>query len=494
MAKLLLGTVVVLLACLELGSAYRLVCYFTNWAQYRPGAGKFMPKNVDPCLCTHLIYAFAGMKDNKITTIEVNDVAFYHSLNSLKNKNGNLKTLLSIGGWNFGSHKFSVMVSTAENRQTFINSVISFLRGYGFDGLDIDWEYPMGVNKHLFTLLAQEMLAAFQAEAKSSGKSRLLISAAVSASPGYVNYRYEVPQIGKILDFFNVMTYDFFGPWNINTGENSPLYPLPNNRGYTNLYFNVDYVMKYWRTQGAPTEKLNVGFATYGHTFKLTSSAHGVGASAGGAGTAGKYTKQAGILSYYEICDFLKTGGSGWDAPQVVPYAYNAHTWVGYDNMKSFTDKAEWLKKNNFGGAMVWDLAMDDFSGTFCNQGPYPLINALHTGLGISTACVPSKTTLRPAVPPTQAPSGGGGNSGGGGGSSSGGGGGSSSGGGGGSSSGGGGGSSSGHAFCVGKTNGTYADPKDKNKFYQCVNGRTYKESCAPGLVFDSACSCCNWA
>ncbi|XP_078054039.1 acidic mammalian chitinase-like [Mustelus asterias] len=462
MAKLLLGTAVVLLACLELGSAYRLVCYFTNWSQYRPGAGKFLPENVDPCLCTHVIYSFAGMKHNQITTTEVNDVKLYHSFNSLKNKNGNLKTLLSIGGWKFGGQKFTAMASSAGTRQIFIKSVISFLRGYGFDGLDIDWEYPGTVGKRLFTVLVKEMLAAFEAEAKSSGKPRMLISAAIGAAPGYINMRYEVANLGQILDFFNVMTYDFFGSWNIATGENSPLFPLPNDHHYTNLYFNVDYVMNFLRKQGAPAEKLNVGFAAYGHTFILASSKTGVGAYTAGRGAAGKYTNQAGILAYYEICSFLKGGTEKWDAPQVVPYAYKGKEWVGYDNVRSFTDKAKWLKKNNFGGAMVWTLAMDDFSGSFCNEGPYPLINALHTELGISAACAPSKTTLPPAVPPTQAPGGG---------------------------SGGG-----GSGFCVGKANGTYPDRKDKNKFYECVNGRTYEEHCGSGLVYDTACSCCNWA
>ncbi|XP_072335923.1 acidic mammalian chitinase-like [Scyliorhinus torazame] len=394
------------------------------------------------------------MKDNKITTFDTNDLTLYHSFNSLKNKNRNLKTLLSIGGWNFGTQKFSTMVSKSENRQIFIKSVIRLLRGYGFDGLDIDWEYPGRQNKHLFTVLAQELVAAFEVEAKISGQPRMLLSAAVSAGMGNIGMSYEVPELGKYLDFFNVMTYDFVGSGNIVTGENSPLYPLPNNKHYTNLYFNVNFTMNYWRIQGAPAEKLNIGFPTYGHTFRLTTSDHGIGAPSGGPGPAGKYTRSTGSLAYYEICTLLKSGTSIWNAPQVVPYGYKGDTWIGYDNVKSFRDKAEWLTKNNFGGAMVWTLAMDDFSGSFCNQGPYPLINALHTGLGISSACVPSKTTLKPAVPVTQPP---------------------------------------GSGFCANKSNGFYADPKDKTKFYQCDDGVTYLKNCIPGLVYDPSCTCCNW-
>ncbi|XP_032898834.1 acidic mammalian chitinase-like [Amblyraja radiata] len=476
MAKLLLGTAVVLLACLQLGSAYRLVCYFTNWAQYRPGEGKYMVQSVDPCLCTHIIYAFAGMKSNQIATYEWNDPKLYKEVNSLKNKNSNLKTLLSVGGWNFGTQKFTAMVASSGTRQIFIKSVIAFLRGYGFDGLDIDWEYPGSrgsppVDKHLYTILVQELMAAFEAEGKSAGKPRLLLSASVAGGKSNIDTGYEVPQLSKVIDFFNVMTYDFYGPWSHVTGENSPLYPLPNDKDYTNIYFNVEYAMNYWKGKGAPLEKLNVGFPTYGHTFRLTSSSTAVGAPAGGAGPAGKYTRTAGFLAYYEICGFLNGATSEWNAPQDTPYAFKTGIWIGYDNVKSFGDKVEWLKKNNFGGAMVWDLALDDFSGAFCHQGPYPLINSLHSGLGISGACVPSKTTLKPAVPPTDAPSGGGG----------------------GGSSGGGGSGGGGSGFCKGKANGTFPDPKDKNKFYQCANGRTYLKSCATGLVFDLSCKCCNW-
>ncbi|XP_051021381.1 chitinase-like protein 3 [Acomys russatus] len=373
----------------QLGSAYQLMCYFNNWPLYLPGVGSMETADIDPCLCTHLIYSFAGIWKNNITMSKKKDLDDYKDFNDLKKRNNKLKTLLSIGCWNFGAGLFTTMVSTRESRESFITSVINLLREYGFDGLNLAWQYPGCYgspprDKHLFIVLMQEIRKAFEKEVSKIKKPRLLVTAAVAGVISTIHSGYEILQLSQSLDYIQVMTYDLHGSWDGYTGENSPLYKSPTDTGIKTFY-NINSIMDNWKSKGAAPEKLIVGFPAYGHTFILSDATKtGIGSPSNRGGHPGLYTKKTGVWAYYEICTFLENGATQvWNSAQQVPYAYHGNEWVGYDNIKSFHIKAQWIKRNNFGGAMIWAIDMDDYTGTFCDQGRFPLTSSLKKALKV---------------------------------------------------------------------------------------------------------------
>lgn len=215
---------------------FKVICYFTNWAWYRQEGGRFVPEDIDPDLCTHVLYGFAVLDGSTLTMKSHDpwadiDNKFYEKVAAFKSKG--LKVLMALGGWNDSAgDKYSRLVNSAAARRRFITQVLHFIDKYGFGGLDLDWEYPVcwqvdcnkgpKSDKEGFSQLVKELSDEFKPR-------DLLLSAAVSPSKKVIDAGYDVPVLSKYLDWISVMTYDFHGQWDKKTGHVAPLYRLPND-------------------------------------------------------------------------------------------------------------------------------------------------------------------------------------------------------------------------------------------------------------------------
>lgn len=437
----------------------KVVCYHGIWSVYRGGNGRYDIEDIDPFLCTHLIYSFVGLNDDG--TIKILDHQYdiinggFARFNALKQQNHNLKTLIAVGGWVEGSQRFSNMVSSQNGRTTFINSAINFMNQYGFDGFDIDWEYPSqregsrNSDKENFGHLLRE----FRTKIDQSGKGYLL-TAAVAATAYGADTSYDVPALSKNLDFVNFMAYDYHSAYDGRTGENSPLYASPTDLNSQN---NVDAGVTAWLSRGLAPQKLVLGIPTYGVSYTLSNpSNHGLGAPSTSPGNAGPLVATPGTLGYNEIC--LNRWQEVWDNDQHVPYAYNGDQWVGYENPRSIKEKVDYGKSKNLGGFMIWSLSTDDFRGS-CGQ-KYPLLTTIRQQMGGSIEPTKPPVPTNPPVKPTKPPT------------------------------------NPGGSECT--RSGYMRDPKNCSKFYYCVdNGNggfiKYEYNCPTGLAFDTNTNSCNY-
>jgi chitinase len=268
--------------------------------------------------------------------------------------NPNIKVLLSIGGGTSNASLFANMVSTAANRKVFIDTSIALATQYNYSGLDLDWEFPASQTEmtNLGTFF-QEWNAATVAESQSSGKAKLLLTAAVYYQTTFIyeqNQSYNITAINSYLDWVNVMTYGYHGSWESQTGEHTTLY----DPSRPNL--NTDYGVSNWLSSGLDASKLVMGLAFYGESWVL-SSLNNTGI---GAPTSSFYED----ISYSDIVTF-NTNSSVvvvQDNTTVCMYSYNTASlvWIGYDSPTTITSKVQYAKNKSIGGYFAWNLAQDD--------------------------------------------------------------------------------------------------------------------------------------
>lgn len=359
----------------------KIVCYYGSWAAYRPGLGKFEPTDIDPTLCTHIIYTFVGIAtDGNVRILDSwmdlpNGKDGYGKFTRLRQLSPNTKALIAIGGWNEGSYKYSEVAANPEIRIRFVKNVVAFLQKYNFDGFDVDWEYPnqrggKQADKENFVSLLKELRQEFN-------KYNYILSIAVAGAKSSALKSYYISEISKYVHFINLMTYDLNGSWNNFAAINAPLYASSSESG-AQAELNVNSCVQYWLSEGAPTDKLIVGIPAYGRSFTLANSTNNKpGDKTIGAGQAGPYTRENGMLGYNEICEFINQGWTVVREPeQRVPYAFKNNQWVGYDDIVSIEEKVNYVKYNGLGGIMMWSVETDDFHGT-CGE-KYPLLNTIN--------------------------------------------------------------------------------------------------------------------
>lgn len=183
--------------------------------------------DIDPNICTHIIYSFVILdSDNYIIKIHDPwldiDLKNIENFMKLKIKNPNVKLLVALGGWNDSrSNKYSILLADPAKRMAFVSHAVQFVSQYGFDGLDLDYEYPgydgVSTDKAGFTALVQELRVAFEPHGWE-------LTAAVSASKSTTDNGYDVPELSAALDAIHIMSYDLHGSWENQVNHHSPLY------------------------------------------------------------------------------------------------------------------------------------------------------------------------------------------------------------------------------------------------------------------------------
>ncbi|EKM80957.1 hypothetical protein AGABI1DRAFT_112662 [Agaricus bisporus var. burnettii JB137-S8] len=337
------------------------VGYFTNWGIY---GRKFPPSSIPANDLTHILYAFANIKadtgevflsdlwaDQDIhypgdswNDPGVNLYGNFKAIYQLKKQYRHLKVLLSIGGWTYSPSIHPVVVNPTL-RAKFVESSVRLLEDYGLDGLDVDYEYPSNdAQARGYVDLLRELRIALDNHAKAKGADyRFLLTIAAPCGPD--NYRkLHVADMDKVLDFWNLMAYDFSGSWDSKAHNQANLYGPP---------INANDAVHFYTSHGVHPSKVILGIPLYGRSFASTK---GVNESYSGVGGG---TWESGVYDYrvlplpgsYVYRD--QNLGASWT------YDHQTKELVSFDNEDVAQWKGEYIKRQGLGGSMFWELSGD---------------------------------------------------------------------------------------------------------------------------------------
>ncbi len=389
------GKYAFLLVCLVLGMTVsaqetpppmRIVGYYASWDIY--GRGYFVT-DIAVDKLTHLNYAFANISDDLECAIgdswadaeyvypdDAKDAPLkgnFYQFQRLKEKNPALQTLISVGGWTW-SRLFSDVAMTEDSRNKFASSCVKFMKDYGFNGIDIDWEYPSGggnMGNHEtaddpknFVLLMETLRSHLDEAGKADGQHYLL-TAAVGADVRHAK-AVDWKRVQASFDYINLMAYDFSGGWSEVTGFNAPLH---NSTATPPEGGSAESGVQNYLSAGVPADKIVLGVPFYGKGWKeVAKDNNGLHQKPGAVSDEG--TWEPGTFDYGDIVkNYLPNMTRYWDEAAQVPWLYDAKTglMITYDDPESLAAKANFVNENKLGGVMFWELSSDSKDAQLLN-------------------------------------------------------------------------------------------------------------------------------
>lgn len=386
------------------------------------------PADIEPALssCTHLVYGYAGINaDNfKLAPLISNEEldqtkGMYKQITSLKTKFPSLKVMLSVGGDADGNHeKYFSLLESNTAKIAFTNSVNVALKAYGFDGLDLAFQFPkmkpkkvrssigsvwhsfkstIGVagkpvdensetHKAQFSSLVTELKNSFRIDGYQ-------LSVTVLPNVNATLYL-DVPAIKNFVDFVNVAAFDVYTP---TRNPKEADYPAPTlSVSDRNTEENIDAWATFLINGGLPANRVVVGVPSFGRAWKIEKEATLTGAppvKGDGEAPEGVQTRTAGLLSYPEICGMILNANNkdlkGEHAPlrkvsdptkRYGSFAFrtaddsgNYGMWVGFEEPDSAGNKASFVRGKGLGGIALFDLSLEDFRGA-CSGVKFPIL------------------------------------------------------------------------------------------------------------------------
>ncbi|WP_127449273.1 glycoside hydrolase family 18 chitinase [Streptomyces sp. B29(2018)] len=362
--------------------------YFTEWGVYgRNYHVKNLVTSDSAEKITHINYSFGNVQGGKCTigdSFAAYDKAYtaaesvdgvadtwdqplrgnFNQLRKLKAKYPHIKVLWSFGGWTWSGGFTDAVKNPAAFAKSCHDLVEDPRWADVFDGIDLDWEYPNACGLSCDSSGPAALKNMVQAMRAQFGTDLVTAAITADASSGGKLDAADYAGAAQYFDWYNVMTYDFFGAWD-KTGPTAPHSALNSYSGIPKADFHSAAAIAKLKAKGVPASKLLLGIGFYGRGWTgVTQDAPGGTATGPATGTY-----EAGIEDYKVLKNTCPaTGTVGGTA-----YAKCGSNWWSYDTPATIKTKMTWAKDQGLGGAFFWEFSGDTAGGE--------LVAAMDSGL-----------------------------------------------------------------------------------------------------------------